>query len=476
MANDFDVIVVGGGGAGLSAAIEAKQAGASVMVLEADTRLGGATGASAGVFYAADTSVQKARGIADSADAMFEYVMAINQWALKPDVIRYICDESGPAIEWLISLGVHFPPEYLVCSGVENTPRGHPSEGGGHGIAERLINKAGALGIDTALATRVESLLVEDDQIVGIQTQGTDLRSASTIIATGGFGNNSQMVKRLFPSAGRHYPWTWAVHDSVPFIQGDGIVMGEAVGAGLAGHDTGLLLPTSGFGKFIEAFLPPWVMMVNDHGRRFVPECAAYTIVGNLIDEQPGHHAWCIFDEPTLIEASNDSSYLDPYNAGITTPIWEEQTLRREAAAGRIKTAESLEALANICGINPSGLAEQTYRYNQDCAAGRDVSYLKKTPKMFPVRQGPFYAVEVKPAIIGVTGAGLDIDRQCRVLTKAGKPISGLYAAGETAGVTQGKRYAGGGFSIGPAVILGREAGRQAARAASGYKVTNIAF
>lgn len=466
MANDFDVIVVGAGGAGLSAAIEARQAGASVMVLEADTRLGGATGASAGVFYAANTSVQKARGIEDSADAMFDYVMAINQWALKPDIIRHICDESGPTIEWLIDLGVRFPPEYLVCSGVENTARGHPSEGAGHGIAERLINHAGALGIETALGVRVENLLLEEGRLVGVHAQGVDLRAPVTVIATGGFGNNPDMVRRLFPSAGQHYPWTWAVHDPVPFILGDGIAMGEAIGAAITGHDSGLMLPTSGFGKFIEAFLPPWVMMVNDHGRRFVPECAAYTIVGYLIDEQPGHHAWCLFDEATLVEASNDSSYLDPYNAGITTPIWEEETLRKQAAAGRIKTGATISELAANCNIDPAGLAEQVERYNADCDVGRDIAFEKETPKMFPVRQGPFYAVEVKPAIIGVTGAGLDIDRQCRVLDCAGRAIPGLYAAGEATGVTQGKRYTGGGFSIGPAVILGREAGRQAAREA----------
>jgi fumarate reductase flavoprotein subunit len=468
VSSDFDVIVVGGGGAGLSAAIEAKQAGASVMVLEADTRLGGATGASAGVFYAANTSVQKARGIEDSAEAMFEYVMAINQWALKPDIIRHICEQSGPTIEWLIGLGVKFPPEYLVCSGVENTPRGHPSEGAGHGIAERLINHAGALGIETALGVRAEKLLVEDGCVVGVHAQGMDLRAPVTVVATGGFGNNTDMVRRLFPSAGQHYPWTWAVHDSLPFILGDGIAMGEAIGAAVTGHDSGLMLPTSGFGKFIEAFLPPWVMMVNDRGKRFVPECAAYTIVGYLIDEQPGHHAWCVFDEATLVEASNDSSYLDPYNAGITTPIWEEETLRQQAAAGRIKTGSTIAELAANCGIDPAGLAEQVVRYNADCDAGRDIGFEKETPKMFPVRQGPFYAVEVKPAIIGVTGAGLDIDRQCRVLDQTGKAIPGLYAAGETAGVTQGKRYAGGGFSIGPAVVLGREAGRQAAASALG--------
>jgi fumarate reductase flavoprotein subunit len=466
VSRDFDVIVVGGGGAGLSAAIEAKLAGASVMVLEADTRLGGATGASAGVFYAANTSVQKARGIEDSADAMFEYVMAINQWSLKPDIIRHICDESGPTIEWLIGLGVKFPPEYLVCSGVENTPRGHPSEGAGHGIAERLINRAGVLGIETAVATRVESLLLENGRIAGVRAGGMDLRAPVTVLSTGGFGNNPAMVKRLYPAVAQHYPWTWAVHDPVPFILGDGITMGEAIGAAVVGHDTGLMLPTSGFGKYIEAFLPPWVMMVNDLGRRFVPECAAYTIVGYLINEQPGQHAWCIFDEATLVEASNDSSYLDPYNAGITSPIWEEDTLRKQTAAGRIKTGATLVELAGACGIDPAGLVEQTARYNADCQAGQDISYEKETPKMFPVREGPFYAVEVKAAIIGVTGAGLDIDRRCRVLDGAGRAIPGLYAAGETVGVTQGKRYAGGGFSIGPAVILGREAGRQAAKEA----------
>lgn len=466
MSRDFDVIVVGGGGAGLAAAIEAKQAGASVMVLEADTRLGGATGASAGVFYAADTSVQRARGIQDNAEAMFEYVMAINQWALKPDIIRHICEESGPTIEWLIELGVKFPPEYLVCSGVENTPRGHPSEGAGHGIAERLINHAGVLGIETALGVRVERLLIENQRVTGVQAQGMELRAPVTVIATGGFGNNSDMVRRLFPSVAQHAPWTWAVHDPLPFILGDGIVMGEAVGAAITGHDSGLMLPTSGFGKFLEAFLPPWVMMVNDRGRRFVPECAAYTIVGYLINEQPNHHAWCVFDEATLTEASNDSSYLDPYNAGITTPIWEEETIRKQTAAGRVKTGATIEELAVNCGIDSAALVEQIARYNADCDAGRDISFEKEARKMFPVRQGPFYAVEVKPAIIGVTGAGLDIDRQCRVLGHSGKAIPGLYAAGETTGVTQGKRYAGGGFSIGPAVILGREAGRQAAREA----------
>ncbi|WP_225883293.1 FAD-dependent oxidoreductase [Sphingomonas aliaeris] len=464
---DFDVIIVGGGGAGLSAAIEATEAGASCIVLEADTKLGGATALSAGVFYAANTSVQREAGIADdTADAMFEYVMAVNQWAVKPDIFRIICDESGPTIEWLRGLGTRFPPQFLVKSGVESVARGHSSEGAGGGIADALINKAGALGIETALDTRVERLLVEDGRVVGVRAGGMDLRAPVIIVTTGGFGNSATMREKHFPSAAQHGEWTWAVHDPAPFILGDGLTMGEQVGAAIVGHDTGLVLPTSGVGKFVEAFLPPWVMLVNEEGRRFVPEVAAYTICGYLINEQTNAHAYAIFDEPTLIEASNDVSYLDPYNSGLATPTWEERTIRSRLTEGKVFSAPALEALGEQCGVDGVALAETARRYNEDIAEGIDRQYFKKAKKLFPVANAPFYAVEVRAAIIGVTGAGLDVDRECRVLDGEGRTIPGLYAAGEVLGVIHGRRYAGGGLSIGPAVILGRKAGQNAAIAA----------
>lgn len=461
---DFDIIIVGGGGAGLAAAIEATKAGASCIVLEADTKLGGATALSAGVFYAADTSVQREAGIeGDTADAMFEYVMAINQWAVKPDIFRIISDQSGPTIEWLRGLGTRFPPEYLVRSGVEGVARGHSSEGAGGGIADALINHAGALGVETALATRVERLLVEGGRVVGVHAGGTDLCAPVTIVTTGGFGNSLEMRELHYPSAAQHGDWTWAVHDPAPFILGDGITLGEQAGAAIVGHDTGLLLPTSGIGRFVEAFLPPWVMLVNEEGKRFVPEIAAYTVCGYLINEQTNAHAYAIFDEPTLIEASNDVSYLDPYNSGLATPTWEERTIRDQLAKGRSVSADSLEELGARCGVDGIALAETARRYNEDIADGIDRQFFKQAKKLFPVAKPPFYAIEVRAAIIGVTGAGLDIDRNCHVLDREGRAIGGLYAAGEVLGVVQGKRYAGGGMSIGPAIILGRLAGQNAA-------------
>lgn len=462
MERDFDVIVIGGGGAGLAAAIEAATAGASVMLLEAAEKLGGATALSGGVFYAAGTSAQRAMGIeGDTADAMFEYVMALNQWALKADIIRHIADNSAPTLEWLVRLGAKFP--FVVTSGVESVPRGHCCEGAGFELANALINAAGAAGVQTAMSTRVERLLIEDGTVVGIHASGMDLRAPSVIIATGGIGDNPELRKRLFPAAAQHGTWTWTIHEGAPTIKGDGILMAEAIGAGVVGIDNGLPLPTAGFGKFVEAFLPPWTIVVNEGGRRFMPETASFSVSGYLLNEQPGAHAFAVFDEPTLVEASNDGKYLDPFGTGMTTPTWQEATIREQVANGRIKTADTIGGLAAQCGIDPAALEETVRRYNAGCAAGGDPQFLKKSPKYFPVGKAPFYAVEVRAAIVGGTGSGLDIDIETQVLDGHGRAVPGLFAAGETLGVVQGKRDAGGGMYIGSAVIFGRQAGRSAA-------------
>lgn len=463
---DYDVIVVGGGGGGLAAAITAHDLGASCIVLEADGHLGGATAQSAGVFYAANTSVQRARGISDSPDAMFEYVMALNQGAVRPDLIRIMCEQSGPALEWLIGFGAEFPPEWLVCSGAESVPRGHPSKGAGGGIAESLINAAGARGIDTAFGTRVSKLLIEDGRVVGVEAEGTKLYAPGVILATGGFGNSAEMIARLYPTMAKHGERVWAVHDRVPYIVGDGIRLGESVGAGIVGIDSGLPLPTSGFGKYTEAFLPPWIALVNTRGRRFVSELASYSVLGYLMNEQPEQRAIAVFDATALREASGNTKYSDPYNSGLPMPTWEQAMLLDQLKTGKVKQADSIEALAAQFGIDAAALAQTVVDYNADCDAGEDRHFFKKAPKLFPIATAPFYGVEVRAAIIGVTGAGLDIDRDTRVLDAAQRPIPGLYAAGEVLGCIHGKRYAGGGMAIGNAVIFGRRAGAAAARAA----------
>ena len=125
MNRDYDVIVIGAGAAGLAAALGASQAGASVLVIEADRQVGGSSRLSGGHFYAAGTSAQRDAGVAnDSAEAMFEHYMTLNQWLVEPSVVRRYCDLSAPTFEWLKGLGVEFRPEGVYRSGVSSVPRG----------------------------------------------------------------------------------------------------------------------------------------------------------------------------------------------------------------------------------------------------------------------------------------------------------------------------------------------------------------
>ncbi|WP_169304587.1 FAD-dependent oxidoreductase [Halopseudomonas bauzanensis] len=469
--NDYDVIVVGGGGGGLAAALEARRAGASVVILEADKHLGGATASSGGVFYACGTSIQREAGIDnDRPRDVYDYLMTLNQWDARPDLIRFYAERCGPTLEWLRDMGAIFSPRWLVRSGVDTVPRGHSCEGAGQGIADALINAVGAAGIEVVLDCRVQSLIQEDGRVVGVRAQGTDLYASSVVVATGGFGNSPEMIRKHYPSAW-HEGWTWAVHRNNPFILGDGITLGEAVGASIVGHDTGLTLPTSGFWQALEPWLPPWIMVVNKRGERFMSELSPYTVCGYLIEKQPERRAWAIFDDRALVEASMDIRYLDPYNAGINIPTWEEPTIRDQVAKGRVKASDSLEGLAALVGIDGETLARSVEVYNEGSDRGEDNHFHKNAPKLFPIRSGPFYAVEIRSAIIGNTAAGLDIDIGTRVLDQHKRPIPGLFAAGEVLGCFQGARYGGGGLAVGNAIVFGREAGVQgAAHALQGVK------
>ncbi|MGI9324332.1 MAG: FAD-dependent oxidoreductase [Pseudomonadales bacterium] len=462
--SDYDVIVVGGGGAGLTAGMMAREAGATCMVIEADTKLGGATALCSGVMYAAGTSVQRAAGHPDdSADDMYRYMMTLAGWDARPAIFRALADNCGPALEWLLELGIQFAPEYLTISGVDSVPRGHVCPEGGWGIARELINAAGAAGVEHVVDTRVQSLIIEDDTVVGIRTNDTELRAGAVVVTTGGFGNNPELIKRFYPSAAQHGEWTYAVHMDAPFILGDGMLMAEQIGAAVTGVDTGLLLPTSGLGKFIEAFLPPWIMLVNQEGVRFLDEAAPYAVSGYLINAQTGSHAYALFDETALRDASQDMRFADPYGTGAAMPTWEHDRLRKGIETGQVLSAQSIDELAAKLKIGSARLEQSVTRYNQLCEQACDDDFFKQAEAFFPLVDPPFYACEVRASVIGQTGAGLDITTHAEVLDRQGAVVPGLYAAGEVLGCAVGKRYSGGGMGVCNAIVFGRIAGQSAA-------------
>lgn len=463
---DFDVIVVGSGGAGLTSAIAAREAGADVMLLEADSTLGGATRFSTGVVYAAGTSVQEDAGISDCGDAMYQYLMVLNQHCVRPAMMRYYADNSASALEWLKELGVVFPVSILIDSCLSGVRRGHTPSGFAPEIVEQLINWAGVVGVETALGTRVDGLILEEECIRGIRFEGTELRAHAVILATGGFGNNPEMIARFLPSLAYHGDRVWAVHRDAPFILGDGIKLGEEIGAAITGHDNALMLPSTGFStKNIEAFLPPWIVAVNREGRRFMAEWNSYCVTGNLINEQTDRRCWAVFDHAALVANNDDTSYTDPYESGHIVSSWEYDSVVAEADNGVVLRDGSIKGLARKAGIDPVALAHTLESYNTDIAQDRDRAFEKSGngKRLRPVREPPFYAVEVRPTIIGFTAAGLDTDLECRVLGEDGVPIPGQFAVGEVLGSYHGNRYGGGGMSVGGGIVFGRQAGNMAA-------------
>ncbi len=458
MERDYDVIVVGSGAAGLSAAVSAADEGASVLIVEAGTRVGGSSRLSGGHFYAAGTSVQQQQGVQDSADAMFEHYMTLNQWLVEPSVVRKYCDLSAPTFEWLTGLGVEFKPEGLYRSGVGSTPRGHQPTGEGEQVVNVLDAHRQQRGVDIVLDARVDGLLTDDDgAICGIRIGEDQATAGAVVLATGGFGANPEMLEELYPQAAANGDWSWYI--GTEHAQGDGLKLGQAAGAAIDGRDRGLLLVTPGFSRDLETLLPGWLIVVNEDGRRFCNEMAPYTVLAGLIKHQGGK-VYAVFDEGARAAAKPNPA---------SQAYWVNEVLERKADQGIITRADSLDALAAEVGINAGALKNTIEHYNVDCETGEDSMFFKPAATgMRPIVSPPFYAAEVRPAIICWTGTGLRINADTEVIGVDAKPIPGLYAAGETVGSLHGDRYIGGGGSYGPCVVFGKVAGANAALASKG--------
>lgn len=463
---DIDVIVVGGGGAGMSAAVTAADQGARVMLIDADGKLGGSTALSGGVYYAAGTRVQGELGITDdSADAMFEYYMTLNQYRVEAALARRLSDDSASGLHWLMELGVEFPANDLYRSGVESVPRGHSAKGNGAAIAMALEVAVQKRGIDVVTHTRVERLLTDaSGWVCGIQAGGTTINAGAVVIATGGFGANPWRLHNLYPEAARHGDAVWYIGN--PNCQGDGLDLATGVGGDIVGYNRGLLLTTPNFRKVLEVFVPGWLVYVNREGRRFIRETAEYAVMSGVVGAQTGGTCFALFDDAAKRSARPAARYADAFASGALPLNWVADELEAQSRTGKVISAPTLAELANICGIRPGSLEATVTRYNADAARGVDSQFFKDGVDMKPIATPPFHAVEIRPAIVCLTSTGIRIDADTRVLDTRDQPVPGLFAAGETTGGVLGERYIGGGNSIANAIVFGRIAGREAARAA----------
>ena len=205
---DFDVVVIGSGAAGLTAALTAAELGASVLVAEAEGQVGGSSRVSSGMMMAAGTRLQRAVGIDDSPEQLFREYMQLNQWQVDAGLARRLAFESGPAVEWLVDLGVAFH-DSLSFGGEESQPRNHLPIGMGADVVETLRRAAVAAGVEIALGQRVDRLLTAGGAVVGVAVGDDELRAGAVVVTSGGFGASLEKLKRFYPAPTEAGDWMW---------------------------------------------------------------------------------------------------------------------------------------------------------------------------------------------------------------------------------------------------------------------------
>jgi succinate dehydrogenase/fumarate reductase flavoprotein subunit len=467
-----DVLVVGFGGAGACAAIEAADSGASVIIFDAASGAGGSTAlSSAELYLGGGTSVQRAVGYDDTVEAAFGYLMASNSPQADPEKVRAYAEGGADHLEWLKSLGVPFKhSEYphramlalsddcLLYTGSEKAwpyrdqfepaPRGHNLEvegdNGGPLLMQLLEAAVRERGVAVALESRALRLIVEgrDDALavcgVVVRQDGEERyyrAERSVVLCAGGFVMNSDMLNKHAPKLQRA-----TIPIGNPNDTGAGIQMAAALGARLINMDEGFVsLP----------FYPPasltFGILVDGNGQRFINEDVYHGRVGTLILDQ----TWPVY----LVVSVEDYADYETVSY-LGAPI---------AATG-----ETIEELCVELGL-PEGALETTIEtFNTSAAHGEDPQCHKHSDWLKPLT-APLVALDCTPGrgafFPYFTLGGVDTTVNGAVLNEAGEPIPGLYAAGRTAcGVPRrGDGYASG-SSVGDATFSGRHAGRAAAQ------------
>ncbi|TDC55488.1 FAD-dependent oxidoreductase [Actinomadura sp. KC345] len=468
----IDVIIIGSGIAGLSAALSATENGArTVVVFEADTEIGGASRLSGGIIMGAGYGLQREAGVEDSAESFYRDYMNANVWNLNPAAVKAFCDESGPTIDWLVGHGVRFHPD-LIFGGAENTPRCVAAVGQGGQIVNGLARKVRQAGVDIAVDHRVERILFEDGRAVGVVVGGEEIRSASVVIASGGYGANRELLAEHNPSWTATGDWGWYIGTGT--AQGDAFGFAEQLGARIDGHDRGLRLLHPGFVRTFESYIPGWMVLVNKEGRRFVDESSAYGVLDRTTHSNGGV-AWFVFDHQAVDRstAGNTKAYKQvmPEREDRQSPNWNPAMIAEQVEAGRIHSAGTVAQLAVKAGLPVDQLQATVEAYNDGDhdAFGKDAQFVR------PITEGPFYAAEVRLATLCWTGVGPAVTGRGEVMDTLGRPIPGAYACGEVTGGVLGDVYVGSGNSVGNSATFGRIAGRNAALSIAGVPAATSA-
>lgn len=465
--HETDVLVVGLGCAGASAAIEAASSGARTLVVERASGGGGTSGLSGGVIYCGGgTAIQKACGFEDSPEDMFTYLQASTGIAPNADKLRIYCEESVSHFDWLAGLGVPFKPSFwphyfepytddcLFFSGCENAhpfaeiarpaPRGHTVQAmgsctGGRPLMEVLEATARRAGAKVLFDTALKGLVrASDGGVTGaaIRRDGKVeyLRvRRGVVLTTGGFIMNREMVARyapqLLPLGALGNPWD----------DGTGIRLGQLAGGDAVNMHAGMY-PCA-------ILQPPELVrgiLLNGQGQRFVNEDVNHKRIG----------------EQSVLHQQGRMFLL------VDNDLFMEPSLARPAVIATGDTVAEVEAEMGL----PEGALQATVEfYNRFAAQGRDPLFGKHARFLRPLTSPPFGVFDCSVGKVDVyramTLGGLRTTPDGAVISPGGDAIPGLFAAGRTTSGLSAQSCAGSGAQLGEGTFFGRRAGRRAARA-----------
>lgn len=470
-----DVVVMGAGATGLSAAIAAAEYGAKVIVFEKQRSVGGTGNFFDGIF-AVESEMQRERFITYTKDQAFKGIMEYSHWLANPRLVRAIVDESGETINWLQKQGVEFNDATI---NLPDSPRTyHVVKGQGAAAMKALSIKAREMGVEIILGTSVVEILKEGSRITGIiaERDGEEIEvdTKAVIIGSGGYLNNKEWVKKY---SGLTIGVDLIAIGNVDKM-GDGIRMAWALGAAEEGADVlemfsvGPMGPSFAMKNLLEHVSMQPDLWVNIHGKRFCDEAVTFfdTTAGNVSYKQLDGITYRLFDNNVVRRLME---YGIEKNGGMENPPGTRLVKLKEELAKTIENmptevfeADSVEELAAKISVDPAVLKATVDEYNDFCAKGHDDLFAKDQRYLRMLTGPKFYAIKAHTICLGTHG-GIKINERMEVLDKREKVIQGLYAGGYDAGGMFGDSYAinpASGLSSSFAINSGRIAGRNAAK------------
>lgn len=447
---EVDVVIVGAGEAGLAAAIESANAGATAMVFEKmGTVKSTSTAMSLGVFSFAGTDYQEREGVQDSDELYYKDIMNAGKWTNHEPLVKVFLAQQLDAYNWLTALGVKWYALRMFGGG--SVPRGHETDP----IEQlRILQEAAEKkGAKLLFRTKVTELCTDKDgRVIGVCAHSEDrsLRVKArkgVVLATGGFGYDAKRMAAIDPRLANIKAVVSPGHT------GDGHRMAESLGAFFRHMALEYIKPTIGIHLSSRsaktALLAYWdgAIVINKLGNRFVNESVENRSIGTATLDQPEQIAYEVFDQKVFHR-------LQRVGAGLA-----------EAIVKRLIEAPTVDALASSIRVPAQALNKTIARYNDGVDRGKDPDFgrthlAQDVGAMTRIDTPPFYAYETSPWLPGTYG-GVAVDVDMHVLTNQGI-IPGLYGAGEIVGGFHGSGYHTG-TALSKALVFGRIAGRNCA-------------